>query len=199
MNHTAYFPIATGSKHASAAYMGKVGASQTSCSACHASRTDRTNELCATCHGTVTPIPSSTHTSVRGFSNTSPLCKACHAESTVKALSTHPRRGLGGVSGDRGPSGNGSWTNHHSSTCQNCHIDQAACLASAACYNDGTGGQPNPQARVAYRTDKTWAYNFAKHGCLGCHKHKKSAEDSRHLGNVNGYVAYGNPDCKFCH
>ncbi|MCC7071388.1 MAG: hypothetical protein IT383_08700 [Deltaproteobacteria bacterium] len=199
MDHTAYFPIAAGSAHASAAYMAKVGAGKTSCSACHASRTDRTNELCATCHASVTPVPTTTHSAVRGFSNTSPLCKACHAESTVKPLSTHPRRGLGGVSGERGPSGNGSWVNHHSSTCQNCHIDEAACLATATCYNDGSGGQVNPQARPGYRTDKPWAYDFKKFGCLGCHKHKKSSEDNRHLGDVNGYVAYGNPKCKFCH
>ena len=199
MNHTAYFPIAAGSAHASAAYMAKVGASQTSCSACHASRTDRTNELCSTCHATVPTIPSSAHTSVRGFQNTSPLCKACHGDSQVTPLSAHPRRGLGGVSGERGPTGNGSWVNHRNATCQNCHIDQAACLATATCYNDGSGGTVNPQARPAYRSDKPWAYDFDKHGCLGCHRHKKSTEDNRHLGDVNGYISYGNPDCKFCH
>ncbi|MCC7111898.1 MAG: hypothetical protein IT382_21565 [Deltaproteobacteria bacterium] len=176
-----------------------MGASQTSCSACHASRTDRTNELCSTCHATVPTIPSSAHTSVRGFQNTSPLCKACHGDSQVTPLSAHPRRGLGGVSGERGPTGNGSWVNHRNATCQNCHIDQAACLATATCYNDGSGGTVNPQARPAYRSDKPWAYDFDKHGCLGCHRHKKSTEDNRHLGDVNGYISYGNPDCKFCH
>lgn len=195
MDHEAYFPTATGTVHASAAYMAKVTADKNQCSACHNSRTNRADELCAQCHAGVTPTPATTHTAVRGFTNTSPGCKQCHADATVFRLTQHPRRCQGPR---REKCGNGSWTNHHGARCQNCHINQAACLADPACANDNSGGEVNPRAQLAMRTDKPWAIDFEKSGCIGCHEHTKSRMDNKHA-DVNGYTSYANPGCIACH
>ena len=105
MDHAAYFPIAAGSKHASAAYAATIGAGSNSCSACHASRTDRTQNNCSACHAGVAPAPSSSHGAVRGFANTSANCKACHADAQVRTLASHTPFPV----------------SHHGAACVDCH------------------------------------------------------------------------------
>jgi hypothetical protein len=130
MPHDAYFPIQTGSAHGAAAYAAKVGAGETSCTACHLSRTDRTQEDCAACHASVPPALSTSHSRVRGFSATSSTgCKQCHADAQVYRLSSH-----GAIS-----------PTHHGARCAQCHvrtrtdkpwaINFSATTSCSACHN----------------------------------------------------------------
>jgi hypothetical protein len=90
MDHAAYFPIESGTAHGGPAYAAKVGATETSCTACHLSRTDRAQNDCAACHASVPPSLTTAHSRVRGFSATSsPGCKQCHADAEVYRLSQH--------------------------------------------------------------------------------------------------------------
>lgn len=90
MDHNAYFPVDIGTAHASAAYAGKVTSTETSCSACHLSRTNRAQNDCASCHATVPPALATAHSRVRGFSATNSAgCKECHADADVYRLSQH--------------------------------------------------------------------------------------------------------------
>lgn len=89
MDHQAYFPISANTPHGSASYFNLLTSNQNSCSACHASRTDRASALCATCHASVPPVPSGAHGRVRGFRNDSTSCKLCHAEGDVFDLARH--------------------------------------------------------------------------------------------------------------
>jgi hypothetical protein len=130
MPHDAYFPIQTGSAHGGAAYAQKVGATETSCTACHLSRVDRTQEDCAGCHATVPPALATSHSRVRGFqANSSPGCKQCHADAQVYRLSSH-----GAIS-----------PTHEGARCNQCHvvlrtdkpwaIDFGATTSCRACHN----------------------------------------------------------------
>jgi hypothetical protein len=153
MDHGAFFPVASGTAHGAAAYLGLVSANQNSCTACHVSRTDRTNNSCASCHVNVPTAPTAAHTGVRGFSNTSPLCKACHADAQVMRLNEHPR------------DGNQSWHTHENATCQNCHINQTACLADANCYNnaaDDLSQKSFQDCETAYNISRTYSANCSR-------------------------------------
>ena len=186
MDHSRIFPIATGTAH-----------SGVGCQECHASYADRANNLCATCHATVPVIPTTAHTAVRGFTNNATACKACHAQpSPVFRLTSHPRRCQGPIR--EKCEGSPSWTNHEGATCQNCHIDQAACLANNTCANNTAGGEVNPAATPAMVPGKPWAYDFSRFGCLGCHEHSLNRMNNTHDGE-NGYVSYTNPGCTHCH
>jgi predicted CXXCH cytochrome family protein len=67
-----------------------VTATETSCTACHLSRTDRAQNDCAACHATVPPALATAHSRVRGFSATNSAgCKECHADADVFRLSAH--------------------------------------------------------------------------------------------------------------
>lgn len=109
MDHTRFFPVAVGDRHASTAYLASVPAGQTRCTACHARRDDRTDELCQPCHSRLlTPAPPLVAHArmLRSLDNTSPGCKKCHAEPTpVYRLRNHPSPGYG----------------HEGATCQSCH------------------------------------------------------------------------------
>lgn len=90
MDHNTYFPVDVGTAHGSGAYAAKVAATETSCTACHLSRTDRASNDCATCHATVPPSVTTAHGQVRGFSATNSTgCKQCHADAEVYRLSQH--------------------------------------------------------------------------------------------------------------
>lgn len=90
MDHNAYFPVDVGTAHGGGAYAAKVGAGQTSCTACHASRTNRAQENCAACHAGVPPNMTTAHNRVRGVNvNDSNGCKRCHADAEVYRLSSH--------------------------------------------------------------------------------------------------------------
>lgn len=105
MDHNPWFPIASGTAHGGSGYSGKVSSGETQCTACHLSRTDRSQNDCAACHAGVSPTPSQAHGSVNGFSNTSPKCKECHADAQVNRLAAHsdfPVR-------------------HHGADCNECH------------------------------------------------------------------------------
>jgi predicted CXXCH cytochrome family protein len=90
MEHNPYFPVDVGTAHGGAAYQAKVTATETSCTACHLSRTDRAQNDCAACHATVPPALATAHSRVRGFSATNSAgCKECHADADVFRLSAH--------------------------------------------------------------------------------------------------------------
>jgi hypothetical protein len=195
MDHTAFFPIAAGSAHASAAYMAEVNAGQTSCSACHASRVDRTQNLCFECHQnngiptTVLPSLATSHPTnrIRDVYTNSPMCKACHADSQVQRLAQHSAFS----------------SSHEGSKCLECHSNLTACLANTACANaTGQDNAKNNLVLTAYRTDKPWGVDFNQYACLKCHKHSRSREEQRHQGETrNGFTfrSYANPGCANCH
>lgn len=86
------FPIDSTSHHATAAYLAKVPAGKTSCSACHLSYTDRTSDNCQACHTSLTtPKPPTTAHSAMSSNlvNTSPGCKKCHGDAQVDRLASH--------------------------------------------------------------------------------------------------------------
>lgn len=90
MDHNAYFPVDVGTAHGSGAYVAKIAVTETSCTACHQSRTDRALNDCAGCHASVPPALASAHSRVRGFSATNNVgCKQCHADADVYPLSRH--------------------------------------------------------------------------------------------------------------
>ena len=187
VDHTAQFPITAGSKHASAAYLAKVGAAENTCTACHASRTAREQNRCVECHTSVSPTPATSHNRVRDYANVNADCKACHAESDVPNLGSH----------------NDFPFNHHSASCRECHGNLDACLANAACVaSTSVSGGRNTLVSPAVRADKPWAMDWNQYACLHCHEHRKSREDERHReARRNGfsYVSYNNPGCAACH
>ena len=142
MDHTRLFPVAVGDKHATAAYLASMKTNDTTCTACHASRTDRTREFCASCHtALVTPAPpipahSKMQKSMDSTAYTSDGCKKCHADPTpVYRLSGHPDPGY----------------DHKGATCQNCHQDmrsdkpyaidfskEACSCSSSKCHDSNT-------------------------------------------------------------
>lgn len=130
MDHNAYFPIDSGTAHGGGAYQQKVADSETSCTACHLSRTNRAQNDCAACHAGVAPAIATAHSRVRGVSATnSDGCKQCHADADVYRLSAHrafdPR--------------------HEGARCAQCHvasrtdkpwaIDFGANTSCRACHN----------------------------------------------------------------
>lgn len=78
MDHASIFPIASGTAH-----------SGVGCTACHASRTDRGQNLCSQCHAGVPPALATSHARVRDFANNSVSCKECHDSAQVDRLSAH--------------------------------------------------------------------------------------------------------------
>lgn len=76
VDHTRYFPIAAGDRHAG-----------TACSRCHQDATTRANVTCTdgTCH----TAPDGDHGGVGGYQATSSLCLRCHADSQVNRLAAH--------------------------------------------------------------------------------------------------------------
>ena len=90
MDHNAYFPVDVGTAHGGSAYAAQVTATETSCTACHLSRTARAQNDCAACHATVPPALATAHSRVRGFSATNSAgCKECHADADVYRLAQH--------------------------------------------------------------------------------------------------------------
>jgi hypothetical protein len=90
MDHNAYFPVDVGTAHGGAAYAARVGPQETSCTACHLSRTNRAQNDCAACHANVPPALNTAHSRVNGFSAAnSNGCKECHADAEVYRLSQH--------------------------------------------------------------------------------------------------------------
>jgi hypothetical protein len=194
MDHPS-FPINAGSNHAGTNYMAMVGPSETSCTACHASRTNRTQEKCAECHARVPTnvlrTPATAHGRVLDYSANNADCKACHAEGTTPNLSQHTAFSF----------------DHQGSSCRECHNNLTACLPNANCTSNAAYASTqelgrNNVSQVAMRTDKTWAVDFQQYACLKCHKHNKSTEENRHQGQRrNGYTfsSYASPGCAACH
>ncbi|HYX90868.1 MAG TPA: hypothetical protein VE782_04860, partial [Myxococcaceae bacterium] len=76
-DHSPFFPIATGTKHAGA-----------SCADCHADPANRKNVTCAgACHESTTTAPH--HTEVGGYEYSSPLCMRCHVDAQVNRVAQH--------------------------------------------------------------------------------------------------------------
>lgn len=163
------------------------GKCELECSACHASRVDRTQEKCAECHASVNPTLATAHSRVRDYVNASKDCKACHADSQLYRLTSH-----GAFS-----------ATHEGSTCRECHSNLQACLANATCSASSqvTGGR-NTLVTTATRVDKPWAVDFKQYACLKCHQHRRATEESRHQGKSrNGFTfqTYASPGCAVCH
>lgn len=108
IDHTRSFPVAVGDKHASSAYLATLGSGQTSCTACHASRADRTQVYCKSCHGSLKfpKQPRSAHSMMSYADGKLPDCVECHADPTpVYRLINHPKPGY----------------DHKEALCDDCH------------------------------------------------------------------------------
>lgn len=82
-----FFPIDPEDPHGGDLYDARIGADQTSCSACHASETDRSVVLCAECHASDAPSLFTAHQALsRSFVNESVACKECHAETPINPV-----------------------------------------------------------------------------------------------------------------
>jgi len=139
MDHTRWFPVAVGDKHASSAYLSTLRSGQTSCTACHASRVDRNQQYCQPCHASLkSPKPPGSAHSMMSESfeheNNTPGCKKCHSDPTpVYRLSNHPKPGY----------------DHKEAVCQDCHrimrldkpyaidFSKAACSCRDSSCHDG--------------------------------------------------------------
>ena len=75
------FPIDPDDVHGGSAYAARIPAGASSCTACHASVTDRSVVLCAECHAADTTPLATTHEAIlRAFEPASVACKECHAD-----------------------------------------------------------------------------------------------------------------------
>jgi hypothetical protein len=105
------FPIDDDDVHGGPAYKARMPVGATTCTACHASVSDRTIVRCAECHASdATPL-SDTHASppvARSFEVDSTACKECHVATPVPAA-MHP---------DNHP---GYDMDHHDAVCSSCH------------------------------------------------------------------------------
>jgi hypothetical protein len=108
------FPIDPDDHHGGAAYDARVGPGQTSCTACHASVTDRSLVLCAECHANdPTPLVE-THAAVtRSYEGANTSCKECHAETPLAPEMSPDEHG-------------GFDVDHHDALCTNCHQERRA-------------------------------------------------------------------------
>ncbi|MBM4280018.1 MAG: hypothetical protein FJ137_04465 [Deltaproteobacteria bacterium] len=78
------FPIDRDDAHGGAAFDARIPAGKTSCTACHASVTDRSLVLCAECHADdPTPLADSHAAVARSFEAANTSCKECHAETPL--------------------------------------------------------------------------------------------------------------------
>lgn len=116
-NHSdLWFPIDPEDSHGGPAYLARVEAGESSCTACHASVEDRSIPLCAGCHAADTIPLATAHLGViRTFVNDSVKCKACHADTPISAqvrpVSRHD---------EIFP------VNHHAAKCTDCHRSNRA-------------------------------------------------------------------------
>jgi hypothetical protein len=103
------FPIDADDAHGGAAYSARLQPSQTSCTACHASVSDRSVVLCAECHALdETPLEETHAAVVRSFETANTSCKECHAETPLLP--------------DMDPDQHGGYDAlHHDALCTNCH------------------------------------------------------------------------------
>lgn len=116
-NHSElWFPIDADDAHGGPAYLARVEAGQSSCTACHASVEDRSLPLCAGCHAADTiPLATAHQGVIRTFINDSVKCKECHADTpinpAVRPVSLHDSIFP---------------VNHHAAKCTDCHSQHRA-------------------------------------------------------------------------
>lgn len=209
--HT-YFPINTGSTHATAA-----------CSQCHTGTTYE-QFSCVGCHEHDKATMDPAHTSVAGYIFASSSCISCHPDGTATTRDEHIYFPI-----DTG-------STHASAACSQCHTtgsyDEFTCLschehektatdadhatvtgysydsnACITCHPDGTAMGRGEHSYFPIDTGTAHegadciqchtGSSFDQFSCIGCHEHNKTYSDAGH-SNVSGYV-YASPNCLACH
>jgi hypothetical protein len=134
-----FFPIDPDDAHGDANYVTRAGGEANTCTACHASETDRSQTLCAECHANdATPL-GTTHQqftasfNAGGGATSSAGCKSCHRETPVNER-VNPVTNHNGI----------IEFNHHQAECQNCHKQNRTDI-------------------------QTWSLDFTQSTCIDCH------------------------------
>jgi hypothetical protein len=78
------FPINELTPHGDAAYVARIPAGETNCTACHASVNDRSDTLCAECHAAdAVPLVDAHSLIPLSYAADNPSCKACHGTTPI--------------------------------------------------------------------------------------------------------------------
>lgn len=200
VDHTAFFPIGPGTRHAGI-----------SCSTCHVDPSNRKVVECTGCHTAPTTDPR--HASVAGYQWSSPQCLACHPKGDVQVdhrpyfpiesgtahagiacaschtdatnrkvvdcLTCHP---AATTDAPHNPVGG---YQRVSATCLKCHGDSQVKKVSSHLPFSILSGTKHYRTSCLVchpvaRTDKPFAQDFNPFDCLSCHS--KGAMDDKHQG-----------------
>ncbi len=205
VDHSSFFPVATGQVHALGAPAVHV-AGTIGCASCHTNVADRKQIDCTSCHSQAAMAP--LHVAVPDLkfttaSETSALCVKCHPDSAVPIAVA-----------DHAPFKVSSGNIHYQKPCLTCHAEprtdkawaqdfkQQACIA---CHD-----QPIDRVVSKHEVLQINAVPADVQSCLGCHRSGEPATDFNHvffptaagdahaLGSPAVHLA-GSIGCKSCH
>jgi hypothetical protein len=144
--HSNYFPIATGSKHASI-----------QCAECHDAPASFSTFTCQSCHAHASDVAAMRHLYVTGFEYVSNACLNCHPTGWEAPIlpADHSLKYF--------PIQSGS---HDDLLCRSCHTDPstAKSFVCIGCHD---------QATSAGQHSSTSGYAWTDAGCYGCHPQDK--------------------------
>lgn len=171
IDHSTFFPIAAGDKHAGIA-----------CSSCHPVAGDKKQLDCTSCHSHERTATDLRHTGVPSYQYASASCLGCHPNSEVVGLIDHA---------PYFPIAVGS--RHQGASCAECHTvpgDRKA-ISCATCHL---------QAPTASQHGPVGGYGFTASLCLRCHADSQVDRVSLHLpfGISSNYKHYRD-SCLECH
>src|SRR5882724_7511222 len=205
IDHSSFFPVATGDVHALGAPAVHVGGT-IGCASCHTNAAERAQIDCTSCHSQTAMAP--LHLAVPDLkfttaSETSALCVKCHPDSAAPiAVANHA------------PFKVSSGSIHYQKPCLTCHAEprtdkawaqdfkQQACIA---CHD-----QPIDRVVSKHEVLQINAVPADVRSCLGCHRSGEPATDFDHVffpiaaGDVHAvgtsavHVA-GSIACRSCH
>ena len=172
IDHSPYFPIAAGSKHAGIA-----------CTDCHTTPGDRKKFTCTGCHTHDKAPTDLNHSGIPGYAYDSAACLRCHPSANVVGLIDHTPYFP-----------NAPGTRHQNISCSTCHTtpgNRKVVTCTGTCH---------PTATMTTRHAPVGGYQYTSATCLRCHADSQVSRVTAHLPfRIQSGTRHYRKSCLTCH